>query len=158
MREKRRKLKKRKRIVRLIIIISFLLFFLSGMFMLVSVFIENTRTVNNKLDENISSNFSNDNSNQTNNPENLSSESYINYILEGGIHELPINGASGFASIDMNLYKEPSENQVVSEINQGQGFTILEEAGEWWKIKLNENIGWVMHKYCMVNLPILYLQ
>lgn len=67
--------------------------------------------------------------------------------------ELPLNGSTGYASITMNMVKSPKSSTVVKKLSAGDGFQILEEDGDWWKIKVDKKTGYVKHKYCMVNLP-----
>ena len=67
--------------------------------------------------------------------------------------ELPINGSTGYASINMNMVKSPDSSSVVEKLSAGDGFQILEEDGNWWKVETNENTGYVKHQYCMINLP-----
>lgn len=87
-------------------------------------------------------------------PEPPISESFIDYQQEGGILELPVNGASGYASVQLNLHEGSSTDaNVIYTLNAGQGFTILEESNDWWKIEVDGLIGWVIHKYCLINLP-----
>lgn len=82
------------------------------------------------------------------------SEKFINYLQEVGIFELPINGASGYATVPFRLREGPSEDtNIISTLESGQGFTILEELNDWWQIDVSGQIGWVMHKYCLINLP-----
>jgi len=71
-----------------------------------------------------------------------------------GIFELPINGATGFASIPLNLYTDPSINaDTIMTLSPGQGFTILFEYDDWWFIAFDENEGFVLHETCFINLP-----
>mgnify|MGYP002543082340 CR=1 FL=1 len=67
--------------------------------------------------------------------------------------ELPLNGSTGYASIAMNMVKSPTSSTVVKKLSAGDGFRILEEDGNWWKVKTGETTGYVKHKYCMINLP-----
>ena len=67
--------------------------------------------------------------------------------------ELPLNGSTGYASIAMNMVKSPTSSTVVKNLSAGDGFRILEEDGNWWKVKTGETTGYVKHKYCMINLP-----
>lgn len=80
---------------------------------------------------------------------------YINYMEESGVFELPINGATGFVSNSLNLRTQPNleTSEVIRVLSAGQPFLVLEEVGEWWKIQIEEEIGYVAHKYCFVNLP-----
>ncbi|TDQ42663.1 D-alanyl-D-alanine carboxypeptidase family protein [Aureibacillus halotolerans] len=68
--------------------------------------------------------------------------------------ELPIRGATGYASIDLALKTEPGESaQTERTMKAGTGFEILNEEGEWWYIKRGDVIGWLPHHYCFINLP-----
>ena len=54
---------------------------------------------------------------------------------------------------------------VMAILPAGTDFTVLEEQGKWWKIQCvadyredgqelhGETIGWVEHRYCLINLP-----
>ena len=80
--------------------------------------------------------------------------SAIRYIGEEDCFELPLNGATGYATIQLNLRAEASSNsELLTMIPVGSGFVILEEDGDWWMIQLEEQIGYVYHNYCMINLP-----
>ena len=81
-------------------------------------------------------------------------EVYKDYFLESGLFELPINGASGYTSIALRLREGPStETSVITTLDAGIGFTIISESGDWWQIDVEGRNGWVMHKYCFINLP-----
>ena len=68
--------------------------------------------------------------------------------------ELPINGATGYASINSNIRaSNSSESAIVKKINAGTGFKILEENENWLKVDVNGTVGWISTLYCMVNLP-----
>ncbi|MFQ8987258.1 MAG: SH3 domain-containing protein [Intestinibacter sp.] len=57
--------------------------------------------------------------------------------------ELPLNGSTGYASIAMNMVKSPTSSTVVKKLSAGDGFRILEEDGNWWKVKTGETTGYV---------------
>ena len=38
-------------------------------------------------------------------------------------------------------------------LEPGEGFTILSEQGHWWKVEAAAGVGWVDHRYCLINLP-----
>ena len=79
---------------------------------------------------------------------------YVEYIMEGGAFELPVAGATGYAAVNLLVYGAASENaNVINILSAGQGFTILREENSWWHIEVNNTRGWVMHKYCLINLP-----
>lgn len=80
--------------------------------------------------------------------------SYFDYLQESGVFELPVNGASGYASIAIKLREGPSTDaNTISTLNAGQGFTILEESNGWWQIEFDGKKGWVKHQFCLINLP-----
>lgn len=76
-------------------------------------------------------------------------------IIYGGGLELPVTGASGYAAVSLNLRQEPViDADVLMVLELGQGFTILEESGDWWQILIGEaQTGWVSSAYCLINLP-----
>lgn len=76
------------------------------------------------------------------------------YEVYDGIFELPINGATGYASIDINLYNNADYNSgVILRLSAGSGFTIIEEVGDWWKIEYGTTTGYLPHRNCFINLP-----
>ncbi len=63
--------------------------------------------------------------------------------------ELPINGATGFVSVDMTLVKDDG-NEIVEA---GTPFTIISEEKDKWFVKIGEDkFGWLESKYCFINL------
>jgi len=78
----------------------------------------------------------------------------INYYEQGGLLELPVIGASGYAAVTIQLRAEPQPNaESLLTLSPGQGFTILGEYGAWWYVAREEIRGWVPHRYCLINLP-----
>lgn len=74
-------------------------------------------------------------------------------ILENGF-ELPIDGASGYASISLKVYNKASTSgEVIKTLNPGTGFQIIQEQGDWWQILVSNKKGWIQNEYCMINLP-----
>jgi hypothetical protein len=71
---------------------------------------------------------------------------------QSGMWELPIEGASGYSAVRQEVYGS-GEAGTVGVLNAGQGFTILREMGPWWYVATDKPLGWVMHKFCLVNLP-----
>ena len=68
--------------------------------------------------------------------------------------ELPIQGATGYASIQINIRKEASSSSsIVKKLDPGTGFKIIGESGNWLKIKKDDITGWANKLYCMINLP-----
>ena len=76
-----------------------------------------------------------------------------NFILTNNF-ELPINGASGYTSIALDLLVDPQiDSSVIKTLKAGQGFTIIFEIGEFWYIKVDDTFGFIPYKNCMINLP-----
>ena len=68
--------------------------------------------------------------------------------------ELPLNGATGYASINSNIRSKASSNsEIVTKINAGTGFKIISESENWLKIQINNETGWINSNCCMINLP-----
>lgn len=68
--------------------------------------------------------------------------------------ELPVQGATGYASIELNIRKEAnSSSNLVKKLSPGTGFEIIGENGNWLKIEANGITGWANKKYVMINLP-----
>ena len=68
--------------------------------------------------------------------------------------ELPVSGATGFASVSMPVKTTRDDNsKIEATLKAGEGFQILKEKGHWWRIKTGDIKGWVSSKYCMINLP-----
>ncbi len=81
-------------------------------------------------------------------------DSYINNLKSTSSYELPIDGATGYASVSLNLYSQPNEtSEVVLTLSPGAGFTILNEQGSFWQVNSNGTIGFINHTYCFINLP-----
>lgn len=71
-----------------------------------------------------------------------------------GAFELPIEGSTGFASVSMPLKSENSnDSNTKTTLKAGDGFCIIKEDGDLWKVETEKDTGWVSHKYCMINLP-----
>jgi len=77
-------------------------------------------------------------------------------VIYDGKLELPVNGATGYASINVDVLD--SKWNVLDTLKPGKGFRILKEDGTWWQIFYKSEagtdvIGWVRHNLCMINLP-----
>jgi D-alanyl-D-alanine dipeptidase len=76
------------------------------------------------------------------------------HIWHDVIFELPIDGATGFSSIPLEVYTEADKNSgIVLTLAVGRGFTILNEQENWWHIRIDEAVGFVCHATCFINLP-----
>lgn len=81
---------------------------------------------------------------------------YLNYLATDGRYELPIQGATGYASVNLSLRTDPNTSaEVLATLIPGDGFQVIEEDGDWWKVDANNKIGYVQHKTCFINLPDL---
>ena len=75
-------------------------------------------------------------------------------ITYDGDLELPVNGATGYAAVDTDVYNN-DVSSVIAVLKPGDAFVILRESGHWWQINSGGGsvIGWVRHNHCMINLP-----
>ena len=79
---------------------------------------------------------------------------FVFYNMEGGMFELPLSGASGYAAVNLPLFVAANENaSVIKTLPPGQGFTILEDHGPWWYINVNNTRGWILNALAMINIP-----
>lgn len=68
--------------------------------------------------------------------------------------ELPVNGATGYASVILDLKESPAgDSKTIGTIQAGEGFQVVKEEKGWWFINRGELSGWLPHKYCLINLP-----
>ena len=75
-------------------------------------------------------------------------------LLYEGDLELPVNGATGYASVLMDLKATADAgSETISELEAGIAFEVLEEVGDWWYVRTATESGWVQHLYCFINLP-----
>lgn len=66
--------------------------------------------------------------------------------------ELPVKGATGFASAYMNLLDSPN-GKVITTLEPGTAFFIESEEEDYFEVKINDNSGWVIKNYVLINLP-----
>lgn len=75
-------------------------------------------------------------------------------LLYEGDLELPVNGATGYASVLMDLKATADAgSETISELEAGTAFEVLEEVGDWWYVRAATESGWLRHLYCFINLP-----
>ncbi|CEG28762.1 D-alanyl-D-alanine carboxypeptidase family protein [Bacillus sp. B-jedd] len=68
--------------------------------------------------------------------------------------ELPVAGATGYASVPLELKASASsEAKTIEKVEAGSGFEIMKEEGDWWLVKRGPSSGWLPHQYCFINLP-----
>jgi D-alanyl-D-alanine dipeptidase len=71
-----------------------------------------------------------------------------------GDFELPINGATGYATITLNLRSGPSSSsEKLDSLEAGAGFRIIRQENSYWYVTDGSRRGYVAHRYCMINLP-----
>ena len=87
-------------------------------------------------------------------------EEIIELNCYNGDLELPVSGATGYASVDMDLIivtdASTNEWEVVAKLKAGAAFVIVREEGDWWYVSVGGAggmKGWVLHSLCMINLP-----
>jgi D-alanyl-D-alanine dipeptidase len=74
-------------------------------------------------------------------------------VYEGNL-ELPVNGATGYASVRMDLKATADAgSETISILEAGTAFEVVEEVGDWWYVQTATESGWVQHLYCFINLP-----
>lgn len=82
-----------------------------------------------------------------------------NAVYYDGDLELPVSGATGYASVGVNMTDSANDySTVLKVLNEGTAFLILREEGDWWEIKVKDDAsgwisGWVRHAVCLINLP-----
>lgn len=96
--------------------------------------------------------FKEDNSNDKEENVFLSCDNITSTLNDYGL-ELPINGATGYTSINLSLYKNLSKEETVTTLEAGTSFRILQEDEDMWYVKVNNLYGYLEYKYCMINLP-----
>jgi D-alanyl-D-alanine dipeptidase len=75
-------------------------------------------------------------------------------LLYEGDLELPVNGATGYASVRMDLKAAADAgSETISALEAGTAFEVVEEVGDWWYVQTETESGWVQHLYCFINLP-----
>lgn len=86
-------------------------------------------------------------------PDNTIPTDSINIDLNEYGLELPINGATGFTSIAMPLYENSNKDSVLTTLEPGTAFIIIEETNDLWLVDVNGMQGYLEHLYAMINLP-----
>lgn len=68
--------------------------------------------------------------------------------------ELPLAGATGFASYPLDVFEKSDNKQVLRRLQAGDAFTVMAEHGEYWEIRLSDGaVGFVQHVTCYLNIP-----
>lgn len=68
--------------------------------------------------------------------------------------ELPLRGATGFASYPVTLFSQFAPTEVLSELSPGDAFTVLEEQGTNWLVTTEDGkTGLVAYDTCYLNIP-----
>ena len=70
------------------------------------------------------------------------------------VFELPLSGATGFASYPLSVYAATDKTgKVLVVLQPGDAFTVLEEQGDFWRISTeNRTVGWVEYATCYLNI------
>ena len=157
-----------KRLKRIAIILSILLFIVVLSIIFIFVKSSNLKVSAYNTNENNQADISN--SSNTESAENFGNIEISNELIDlkelaenskkipdyDFYFELPINGTTGYASIESNIRESGTTSaEVIKKISPGTAFEILEEKNNWFKINIDGTTGWISTKYCMVNLPDL---
>ncbi|WP_316568808.1 hypothetical protein [Neobacillus sp. YIM B06451] len=68
--------------------------------------------------------------------------------------ELPIEGATGYTSVALELKASANPDaKTIETMKAGTAFEIVREEGDWWFVKRGPLSGWLPHQYCFINLP-----
>ena len=68
--------------------------------------------------------------------------------------ELPLNGATGYASMNLSLFGEATaDSSNIGVISAGEAFTIISEENNYFYVYYDGKYGWVDSTLCMINLP-----
>lgn len=68
--------------------------------------------------------------------------------------DLPISNATGYAFVDLHIRASANkQSPIVGKLKPSDGFRIIEEVGDFWKISTENTTGYVKHAYCYINLP-----
>ena len=68
--------------------------------------------------------------------------------------ELPLCGATGFASYPLTLFAQHDQSVALRELSPGDAFTVLEERGENWLVRTEDGVeGLVAYATCYLNIP-----
>lgn len=54
--------------------------------------------------------------------------------------------------LDLKLYDGPRQSQVLATIPGGTALCVLEETGNWFQVRYQDNYGYVDSRFCMINL------
>ena len=67
--------------------------------------------------------------------------------------ELPLEGATGFASYPIDLWEQSDRQTVLQGLTPGDAFTVLAEQDALWQIRTTDGVvGWVDYTTCYLNI------
>ena len=79
---------------------------------------------------------------------NVHAEENTNYF------ERSIVGSTGWSTCNQNAKEQPNANaKNLFTVEAGNAFCILSEVGNYWCIKYGQDIGFIEHQWCLINLP-----
>lgn len=74
--------------------------------------------------------------------------------LRSTAFELPLSGATGFASVELNLREKPdSASARLAALAPGDAFLIRGKEGGWLRVRAAGREGYLSARYCLINLP-----
>ena len=145
-------------IIFLIVYIAFVFFNIVRVNLLKTMQPDDLKTIEN-MDEYIEQSNKDNTEQEENNIETSTIEnkildiSNINVQLNEYGLELPINGATGYTSISMDLFSDENCTSIMSKLNPGTPFSIEDEKNKMWYVNASGIYGWLDSTYCMINLP-----
>ena len=74
--------------------------------------------------------------------------------LQATDFELPLQGATGWASVDMPLYGDPARTVTIADLQAGDAFTVLSFVAEdTWTVRAEDGTeGYVENTCCYLNI------
>ncbi|GEN50374.1 SH3 domain-containing protein [Alkalibacterium pelagium] len=73
---------------------------------------------------------------------------------EESMFDLPVIGAGGFTSVNTHLRETASEDaDSLTVLPAGTPFYIIEEQGNWWHVRTENQEGWLSNQLAFINLP-----
>ncbi|MBP3502063.1 MAG: hypothetical protein J6K42_01070 [Clostridia bacterium] len=75
-------------------------------------------------------------------------------VTKGEVFESGLPGSTGWAVDDLQMKTSANnKSKTIATVTKGDAFLILSESGDYWNIKYKNQVGYVEHNYCMINLP-----
>lgn len=95
---------------------------------------------------------SNEEPSETHSEQATQKEELIKY---NGTFELPLDGATGYASVEIAVYDSLEVSSQIATLKPGESFRIVKKEQEYLQIVLKDEdkVGYISSKHVMINLP-----